>query len=652
VSPPYHQAGSNTFHDENNAQARDMQNYSHKIEGFHKSIANRKFHISPDAVARAGIIFLSIFLTWATWAHWGDLQVDCGRELYVPSEILRGRLLYRDIFYAFGPLAPLSVALLIRIFGQHLYVLYLFGLTILVGSALLLFEIARILEEGYAVGFAAGVALVMQGFGPTIFNYMCPWTYAGPMGLVLSTLCCYFAIRYVLSSRLRELLVSGIFAGLALLCKQEFGIVSYVLVGFTLLQEGWNGEWKQTLASAVWACTPGLLLLVCVYGWFFYTLTPRFMITENWVELPGSYFMRTYGAHWASINGLRLVPGEIVFLILNAGSALAIWLLIAKLRKDFGFGCFMLLIGLLAALLILTRKTSFFQMYTLFFFMTIFPVGMFFIGLGFFLCALSRSLRSYSNDKARSETVLAVFALTLAIRVLARVVPSGYSIFYDGPLFLIFMIALSRCIGFVLNETSSKLQPLVTSVLAAEILFLVIALFPGASQRSELLETSWGGIYLQPREATVAKQILDFVEKEKRHGLRVALLPELPMVYALTGTEAPSRWYTFFPGCPSPGDEESYIRDLDRVKPNYIILTNRYTGEYGPAYFGIDYDRRILGWIETNYSKVGEFGDFRRDGERLMAALLYEKSSFAGEQRTKSGYADSSPGGNQGDSNH
>jgi hypothetical protein len=42
------------------------------------------------------------------------------------------------------------------------------------------------------------------------------------------------------------------------------------------------------------------------------------------------------------------------------------------------------------------------------------------------------------------------------------------------------------------------------------------------------------------------------------------------------------------------------------------VLTNRYTQEYSEAYFGIDYDQKIVHWIEQNYSMAGQFGDFRR----------------------------------------
>ena len=57
-------------------------------------------------IARAFIILLALGTAWHTWAHWGDFQIDNGREIYVPAAILKGKLLFRDLWYMYGPLAP------------------------------------------------------------------------------------------------------------------------------------------------------------------------------------------------------------------------------------------------------------------------------------------------------------------------------------------------------------------------------------------------------------------------------------------------------------------------------------------------------------------------------------------------------------------
>src|SRR5260221_14691922 len=79
-------------------------------------------------LARAIIILIASALAWYTWGHWGDFAVDSGRELYVPAEILKGKMLFRDLWYMYGPLVPYVKAFLFRIFGVQLTVLFVFGL--------------------------------------------------------------------------------------------------------------------------------------------------------------------------------------------------------------------------------------------------------------------------------------------------------------------------------------------------------------------------------------------------------------------------------------------------------------------------------------------------------------------------------------------
>jgi hypothetical protein len=128
-----------------------------------------------DAASRGLIVVVAVLLAWCTWARWGDFQIDCGKEVYVPCEILRGKLLYRDIFYPYGPLAPYAGALLVGLFGQHLAGFYLFGIAVAICSALLLLELGTMLE-GRTVGLTAALALLFVGFAPGIFNHPFPYS--------------------------------------------------------------------------------------------------------------------------------------------------------------------------------------------------------------------------------------------------------------------------------------------------------------------------------------------------------------------------------------------------------------------------------------------------------------------------------------------
>jgi hypothetical protein len=571
-----------------------------------------------DAALRGLIVFVAMVLAWYTWAHWGNFQVDCGRELYVPLEILRGKLIYRDIFYPYGPLAPYAGALLIALFGPHLVVFYLFGIAVAIGCAILLFEIGTILE-GRAAGLTAALALLLVGFAPDLSNYVFPYSYGATIGLALSLLCALFAIRHLFDRGRYNLLRAGLAASLAMLSKQEFGAACYLMLGFVLVAEAIRQRSARPLLLGISASAPGVALWVAIYGWFFWTLTPAYMVDANWIGMPGTYSQRTYGAHLYVLMGQRFVPREMAALGLNGVITLGMWFLLAKASR----GPRNLALAIMVAIAVATRLGPLDLVRTL----PVFPRGMFFIGIGFVGYGIYKL--NQSNDRRHlAEAAFGIFALVPAVRVFASIVPSGYSIYCAMPLFLVFVIAMSRCIKAATPALSiDRQQGLLNYLLAAEVAMLaIISVPPQPGHRLATLETSWGAIRLEPEEASVAQQILVFIGKQKRQGRQVAVLPEALILYALTGTEAPSRWYTLLPGLISPAQEDVYIADLNRASPHYILLTARRTTEYGADFFGIDYDQKIYHWIESNYRVVGEFGRFRRNESRsILAALLYEK---------------------------
>src|SRR5580658_1562304 len=134
---------------------------------------NERSSVSPENrsvsslwIARSVIVGVAGSLLRYTWGHWGDFQIDNGRELYVPVEILKGKLLFRDLWYMYGPLAPYVKALLFRIFGVQLTVLYVFGLALTIGTALVTFEIARRFRMGIVGSTVPSLFFLFEAFYP------------------------------------------------------------------------------------------------------------------------------------------------------------------------------------------------------------------------------------------------------------------------------------------------------------------------------------------------------------------------------------------------------------------------------------------------------------------------------------------------------
>jgi hypothetical protein len=441
------------------------------------------------------------------------------------------------------------------------------------------------------------------------------------MALLLSLACARFTIGHLFGRRGYNLLVAGIGASLAMLCKQEFGVACYLMLAFVIVMEAILRRSVRPLLHGIAACAPGVVLWVAIYGWFFWTLTPAFMVDANWVGLPGTA-MQNYGAHLYFVIGQRFIPREMALIIVCAAASSTMWVFLARARRGPRNVVLAIVVAIALAhrfgpLDLVTRGvvTGF----------LVFPGGMFFIGCGFVAYSTYELLRR-GDRRCLAEAAFGIFALVPALRVFAGIRPYGYSIYCAMPLFLVFLVAISRCIKAATPALSADRQRgLVNYLLAAEVVMLALISIPQTSERLAILETSWGAIYLEPEEANVARQILAFISEQKRHGRRVAVLPEAPILYALTGTEAPGRWYTLVPGILSPAQEQVCLADLNRAAPDYILLTARASYEYGATYFGIDYDQKIYHWIESNYRIAGEFGRFRRDGSNTFAAMIYQR---------------------------
>ena len=140
----------------------------------------------PAALTALGALFA--WLLFVTWHRWGDIVVDCGRDAYLAMRLADGDVLYRDVTSQYPPLAPYLNALLFRLFGTHLDVLYASGM---VSAALvtgLCYRLGRrVVPPGEAAAIA-GLLMLTCGFGPFLYNYILPATYSGLYGIILGLL--------------------------------------------------------------------------------------------------------------------------------------------------------------------------------------------------------------------------------------------------------------------------------------------------------------------------------------------------------------------------------------------------------------------------------------------------------------------------------
>lgn len=605
-------------------------------------------------VARFVIILIACGLAWHTWGHWGDFQIDNGRELYVPAEILRGKLLFRDIWYMYGPLAPYVKALLFRIFGVHLTVLYLFGLALTIGTALVTFEIGRKFHLGVVGSVVPALFFLVEAFYPFIRNFVFPYSYAASLGAFLGSACFLFILRHASSARALHLGVASLLASLAILTKQEFGVACLALLGFEVAACYLIHRSTPQLLRNIAICFAGLLPALAGYGWFVWKLSAKLIFLDNWISTPGTYFMRTFAKITMPEQGFRFVPSELLKATEFTALGVAQWALLAsfavyaitKLRLRSHWSVALAVLVCLSPLWIAavvfaivfpygmvmdpSWLTSFLVIP-----MTqgIFPTGVFFLVVIFSIHSLWKLVRGPRSSFAVQEAGLGIYASLVGVRQMMELRPTIFkcSVFFNVPAFLIFLILIYRIIRWACRSLDIKRSDFVTvSMLAVEAVMLFILFFPRPQMLTDRLDTPFGSFYTKPDVVILFPQIISFMKTHTQNEKDILVLPEPPSLYVFAGMEAPSRWYSLVPGTLDPDQEQQFINDLASNQVRYVLITDRSFNEYGVwGFINHGYNPIVYKWIMSNYVEVGQFGPLRDAPYPPFIVWVFEKKESA-----------------------
>jgi hypothetical protein len=584
-----------------------------------------------DTLARAAILVAWLLLACLTWGHWGEVaRYDTGREMYVPYALVQGKVLYRDLWYTYGPVAPYWNALLFWLFGSRLEVLYASGLAQTLAFALLLYGIARRFLPVGTASLAAGCFL-LQAFQCNLFNFVLPYATAATLGALCGVATLYFCVREALAEPGWNLFWGGLAAGLALATKQEFGAAAWGTLAFLLAALAVKDRSGRGMLRAASGCLPGLLLPIVVYGWLAWRFTPRLLFVEN-LNTPLSYHMRAVAAPWLAQSGLRFGWQDLLGAGFSALGALTIWCLLGLALSHLLASAWgppvLAAIGAGASLAAWGYHWN--PLHTLHQIgipFLLFPLGMSWVAAALLVISLVRWRRGNGVGPPLAAAVLAVYALGAGARVLFLVLPIHYGVYHAQPLFVAFLVGLTAALQWVnRGAPASGRSTALAVVLALEATGLTATLLPRPGPYSVPLHTSRGTIYARREDGAIYPQLISFIEQQKAQGRKVVVLPQEVSLYFFTATDPPARWYGLQPGVlVSDAREREYLQRLEQYNADYILLSNRDTPEYNLPYFGIDYNPAVLRWIEDHYEEAGEIGRFVRQESAVYGVRIYRR---------------------------
>jgi hypothetical protein len=563
------------------------------------------------------------------WARWGSVTVDCGRELYVAAALAEGKMLYRDVWYLYGPGAPYLNSLLFRIFGIHLNVMYFAGSLAGLATMLTLFRCALYFAP-LPVAFAIGYIVLIQSFGGGIFNYPLPYAYPSVYGSVAACLFLQYAIRSALNPTKINLLWAGLWSAVALLMKLEFGLACFgsmavLQVGLILGQRSWNAAFRNLLAVA-----PALLICAVVIGWMVSISGVAFITQENFMSWPTSYFMQKYGQYWLHSHGYDLSVLQLMKVGVSTVGFLAFWIgfrfwLVSVFRKLWlRAACIGTVLG--AATVAFWMETP--ERLNADIAMLVFPRQM------VFLVALAIPLAGFllwrSRSCARTLAILVViiFGPLLAFRILFGMISQDYAIYYNGPVLLVFFLLLQEIAipgGHLHSGVGPRLaRSFVCAAICGWVTLLAIPRYSEMKNGRVALESERGAIYVPETTLPAWADAVNFMRKAKQSGEAVMSIPEDTALYFFAGTLSPTRVFAFTPGALSPGQMTAQtIAEMEVVPVRYVIWSNRRFPEYGVPEFGVDFDVPLADYIRSQYLPVREFSSINRPD--VWQATLWER---------------------------
>ncbi|MBQ9246740.1 glycosyltransferase family 39 protein [bacterium] len=227
---------------------------------------------------------------------------DIGRELYIPQQISKGVVLYKDILIEFAPLGYLLNGLIIKLFGSSINTFLIIGFSL---SLICLYACYYITElyTDKTVSLSVAVTLIpVCVFSPYISNWITPYSYPFLYALTAFLWSLYFLLKSFKFENKNFFILSCILFGFSIICKYEFIFFLLILV-FAAIYKKY--KLKYLLLILLFPLIAVIILLVqgCKINDFYNT----FIYFLNFTKSPSLNYFYTYSGIFFNISNLKKI---------------------------------------------------------------------------------------------------------------------------------------------------------------------------------------------------------------------------------------------------------------------------------------------------------------------------------------------------------
>jgi hypothetical protein len=409
---------------------------------------------------------------------------------------------------------------------------------------------------------------------------------------------------------------AGTLAAVSLLLKPEFGIAAYATLLPLIAVRSYSQRSWRSIIHDVLAILPGIAVCGAVILWMVSIRGVEFLTQENIVTWPSSFFMKNYAKMWLEANGFALSGTafvEAMFRSVPLGVLALLAYCVLWWKRSGTFSITLKLALALVALLyfageyhsslpfLLGVET---MLTTLFF-----PQDMVLYVMVATLIVWWYFLRPARAIVVRGPEVplLLTFSSLLTFRIMMKMQPAEYAIYYNGPVVLSFLLLACMLIP---RSGSSRRFVLSGQLLICLACLAAVALY---SRRIEAIARDYIPLVTERGTVRASKLKVDnyqaairFMKEKAALGESVLSVPEDTSLYFLSGTYCPTRVFAFTPGVLAPGKmTDELIREIDQKPVRYLLWSNRTFSEFGVPVFGKDFDLEVGDYLHTHYRRVG-----------------------------------------------
>ncbi len=506
-----------------------------------------------------------------SYAHYGHILIDCGREAYYPTQILLGKILYKDIFNIYGPFSYMFNAFLFKIFSINLNVLYIAGCVCAFAITSLIYLISKNFLSKL-LSFA--IAILTISVGTTnihVFNFIFPYSYGLLYGLTAFLFSFWFLIKYEKNHQNTRLLyLSCFFAGLCIANKYEFFPYIFALIYAMLRIKKLN--FKQyyysifSLLFVPFLCLGTLILQGLQINDIILSIETLKKMSQTQTL---KYFYLRQGIYFSP----QLILLGTYYTALNAFSAFC-FMYGFKVKNKIPA---LILILLSAFLLIKTLN----------------PLSFALIPILILIFAIS----DFKNLKTNLPLQLLVLSSILfSLKVFWGVITANYGIFFISFL----LIALIALVTDKFKDRTINGKPLGVFII---ILAIVICCKNVHNEKSYMIKTPRGKIYTNQYLYPATQSLINYIEKNTKKTDTIVILPEGPMINFLTQRPTDNYYTSLIPLYIETFGEDKIIEHFKKTKPEYIIFDNWSTKDYYLEYICKDYALGLCEFVSTNYNQ-------------------------------------------------